>query len=79
MELKRKKEAKRKGGCSPGSVELPAPVSTTRARTATAEAKPPASAPQPTKETQLSGPPPVVKPGSAVHDLLGLGSGTELH
>nr|CAG4644811.1 EOG090X06Q2 [Leptodora kindtii] len=58
MELKRKKEAKRKGGCSPGSVELPAP--------------PPASAPQPTKETQLSGPPPVVKPGSAVHDLLGL-------
>nr|CAG4650173.1 EOG090X06Q2 [Sida crystallina] len=81
MEIKRKKEAKRKGGASPGSVELPAAPSSgsSGARSTSANSSavasiakplPPVSSAQQNKELQ---PPVTAKPqSSASQDLLGL-------
>lgn len=72
MELKRKKETKRRPPASAGSVELPAPV--VSAAALTSAARPAASAVQKAspREAQSLAAPPAPAKTSAAHDLLGL-------
>lgn len=74
MELKRKKETKRRPPASAGSVELPAPV--VSAAALTSAARPAASAVQKAspREAQSLAAPPAPAKTSAAHDLLGLGA-----